>query len=268
VPGDRPDRFDKAVAASPDVVVMDLEDAVAPDRKDYARDAVVDFLAAPRSGSSRLQVRINSRETTWWRADLDAIGAAAGLGGVRIPKVESAADIEAVGQRVAEVGLHALVETARGVEALGQIADAATGSVGLGEADLASDLGIGDDGVLDWIRSRLVVAARAAGLPPPMMSVFTALDDEDGLAKSCRVGRRRGFIGRSAIHPRQLPVIRAAFTPAPAEVDEARAVLAALAEATQRGAGIAVLGGRMVDAAMRDGAERTLALAALLGADG
>lgn len=265
VPGDRPERFDKAVAAGPDIVIIDLEDAVAPSAKPYARSAVAEYLASGGRPCA-VHVRVNGRQTPWWADDLAALAGLPGLAGLRLAKVESADDVRTAAGAVGGVSLHPLVESAVGVEALAEIARSGVGSVELGEADLASDLGVQDDSVLDWVRARLVVATRAAALPPPMMSVWTALADLDGLARSCGIGRRRGFVGRTAIHPRQLPVIRSAFTPTQVEVDRARTVLDALAGAADAGGGVAVLAdGSMVDAAMREGAERVIALAERLG---
>ena len=267
VPGDRPDRFDKAVAAGPDVVILDLEDAIAPDRKAQARTTVGAYLAGLAT-RGRFHVRINSVDSPWWEDDLEMLGGIQGLGGLRIPKVGGRDDVAAVARRAPHVPLHALVETAAGVESLTEIARAGVASIGLGEADLRSDLGVSDERALDWVRSRLVVAARAAGLPPPMMSVYPAISDDVGLSASCRRGRAFGFVGRSAVHPRQLPVIRAAFAPTAGEVGRARAVLHALELARQDRRGVAVLSdGQMVDSAMKEGAARVLALAELLGVE-
>lgn len=261
VPGDRPERFDKAVASAPDIVIIDLEDAVAPSAKQYARSAVVEYLATGNR-PCEIHVRVNARRTAWWAEDLAALAGLTGLGGLRLAKIESAADVRAVAARVGSVPLHPLIETALGVEAIAEIARAGVSSMGLGEADLESELGVQDESTMEWVRTRLVIATRAAALPPPMMSVWPALTDEAGLAGSCRIGRRRGFVGRAAIHPRQLPVIRAAFTPPEAEVIRAREILDALTGAMNAGSGVAVLAdGSMVDTAMRVGAERVIALA-------
>ncbi len=262
VPGDRPDRFDKAVISGADVVIVDLEDAVAPAAKSAAREAVGSWLTG--RPATAVQVRINGAGTPYHDDDLRAVEGTHRSVGVRIPKADSVQRLAALAVRLPDRPLHVLVESAAGVEVLAELArSTGVASVGLGEADLASELGLVDDEPLAWIRTRLVVAARAAGLPPPMMSVWTDLLDLDGLRTSCAAGRRRGFLGRAAIHPRQLAVIVEAFTPTSSEVDAARAVLTALDAAERRGDGVAVLGGgRMVDAAMRSAAERTVALAA------
>lgn len=131
-------------------------------------------------------------------------------------------------------------------------------AIALGEADLRADLGVREDAGLDWSRSRVVVAARAAGLAPPTQSVFPDVRDLDGLWTSCARGRALGFLGRAAIHPRQLPVIERAFRPTPQEVEAAQEIV----EAARVEAGaLALPDGRFVDAAVVAQAHRTLALA-------
>lgn len=266
VPGDRPDRFAKAVASGADAVILDLEDAVVADRKAYAREAVAEFLAGEHPVP--VQVRVNELTGPDVDADLAAVAGRPGLTGLRLPKVESAATVTALAARVA-VPLHPLVESAAGVESAYAIATAhpAVASIGLGEADLRSDLGVTDEDGLTWPRGRIVVAACAAGLPPPAMSVYPNVADVDGLAASCARGRRLGFLGRAAIHPRQLPVIAEAFRPAEREVARAEELLAAVAEAQTRDSGTVVLpDGRFADRAMVAAARRTVDLAARFAA--
>ncbi|SIR98222.1 HpcH/HpaI aldolase/citrate lyase family protein [Micromonospora avicenniae] len=262
VPGDRPDRFAKAVASGADAVILDLEDAVVAGRKAYARDAVAEFLADEQPVP--VQVRVNELTGPDVDADLVAVAGRPGLAGLRLPKVESAATVVSIAGRV-DVPLHPLVESALGLEAAYAIAsaDPAVASIGLGEADLRSDLGVSDDDGLAWARGRVVVAARAAGLAPPAMSVYADVVDVAGLAASCAVGRRLGFLGRTAIHPRQLPVIVEAFRPAEREVARAAELLAAVADAQRRDSGTVVLpDGRFADRAMVAAARRTVDLAA------
>lgn len=258
VPGDRPDRFEKAVAAGTQLVIVDLEDAVSPDRKAMAREAVTAWLAdRPDDDRVRIDVRVNP-------GDHDDLAAVAGLPravGVRLPKVESPSAVAVAATIVGtDRPIAALIETAVGVEAMTAVAShPALAEIALGEADLASDLGTGDDSILDWVRARLIVAARAAGLPAPMMSVYPAIGDLDGLRVDTERGRRMGFVGRTAVHPSQLPVIATAFTPSEVDVDWASEVLAV----TANGGVGRIASGEMVDQAMRGRAERIVAMAAM-----
>jgi citrate lyase subunit beta / citryl-CoA lyase len=263
VPGDRPDRFAKAVTSGADVVILDLEDAVHPKHKAYARAAVAEFCATPHDVP--VQVRVNPLDSDAAAADLAALLGSHGLAGLRLPKVRSPAEVLQVAASASGgVELHCLLESALGVERAYAIATAhpSVAGIGLGEADLRSDLGVTDDAGLAFARGRVVLAARAAGLPAPAMSVYSNVVDLDGLAASCRTGRAMGFVGRSAIHPRQLPVIVEAFRPSPEDVRQAEELLAALETSAASGRGTAVLpDGRFADRAMVAAARRTVALA-------
>lgn len=267
VPGDRPDRFAKAIDSPADVVILDLEDAVASAGKARARAAVREFLASEQP--KPVQVRVNDLRGALGREDVAALAGLPGLSGVRVPKVEDPSELAVLVE--SGVPLHPLVESARGVEAAFSIASAGpfVASIGLGEADLRSELGITSEAGLAWVRGRIVVAARAAGLPRPAMSVYPHLDDEVGLEQSCRAGRALGFRGRAAIHPAQLPVIERAFLPTPEEIEAAEELLAAVHSASLGDRGVAVLpDGRFADRAMVEAAEETLALAARAVAGG
>jgi citrate lyase subunit beta/citryl-CoA lyase len=252
VPGDRPERFEKAAASGADVVIIDLEDAVVPAHKAAARENAVRWLATARAGS--VEVRVNALSSPWAADDLGALDDVPALRGVRLPKVESPDDVRAALKALAaaECDVTCLIETARGVEAAFEVASVPrVGAIALGEADLAGDLGVRNTDALLWARSRVVIAARAAGLAAPAMSVFPHVDDLDGLAASSRAGRRLGFVGRAAIHPRQVPVIAAAFRPSPEEIADARTVIDSFARASDAGNGVLVLDdGRMIDPAM------------------
>ncbi|WP_439379867.1 HpcH/HpaI aldolase/citrate lyase family protein [Amycolatopsis lexingtonensis] len=260
-PADRPDRVRKALESAADVVLVDLEDAVAPARKDEARENAVRLLA---SVSRPVQVRVNHPSTPWHDADLAAVAGLPPSVGVRLPKVEAPAEILAVAAVLGERDLHPLIESALGVERALDIATASprVASIGLGEADLRSDLGVADDAGLTWARSRVIVAARAARLAPPAMSAYVNVRDLDGLAASCRAGRALGFRGRTAIHPVQLETIRTAFLPTAQEVSRAREVIARVAGATAAGVGaIALPDGTFLDVAMVEQARTVLSLA-------
>ncbi|GAA2340445.1 CoA ester lyase [Dactylosporangium salmoneum] len=263
VPGDRPALFDKALAGPADVVILDLEDAVPAAGKDGARAAVRDWLSAiPADSRARVSVRVNAVGTPACGADLAALAGVTGFHSVRVPKVESPTDVARIAGALGQVPVHALLESAVGIEAAAAIAHTPqVAALALGEADLRSDLGVTSDDGLAWARSRVVVAARAAGLPAPMMSAWTDLADTDGLVASCRAGRAMGFLGRTAIHPKQVEPILSGFAPGADEVAAAEALLDSLAAAGADGRAVAVTAtGRMVDPAMVRGAQRTLAV--------
>ncbi len=250
VPGNRPDRFDKAVATGADLVILDLEDSVAPVDKAFARDAVTAWLAGASVDSvikPVLQVRVHDR---------DDLAALRGLSGfeVRLPKVETTAQLDEVAAALPGVAVTALVESAFGVEHAAEIAAHPTVTrLGLGESDLASELGTRADQVLDHARVRLLYAALAAGLPAPMLSAYPDIRDLDGLRADTERGRALGWVGRVAIHPTQLPVIAEVFRPTADERRWADEVLAA-------GAGVSTLrSGEMVDPAMVGRAKAILA---------
>lgn len=264
-PGDRPEVVRKALAAGSDVVVVDLEDAVAADRKPHAREAVRELFHEP--GEWVVHVRVNALDGPFGEDDVRAVAALPGVTGLRLPKVTGPADVHraaalAAGVRGAlpPIELYPLLESALGVEhafAVAAVRPTVAG-IALGEADLAAELGVRPDPGLDWCRSRLVVAARAAGLPPPAQSVFTDLRDLEGLARSCARGRELGMFGRAALHPCQLETIARAYLPTAQEIERAAEVVAA-AQAVP--GALALPDGRFVDRAVVEGARRILALA-------
>ncbi|NBE92773.1 CoA ester lyase [Nonomuraea sp. KC401] len=259
VPGDRPERFGKAVASGADVVILDLEDAVAPARKDEARANAVAYLRsrADEPSGPQVHVRVNDLSAGRGRADLEAVGELAD--GVRLPKVESPAVLDLI----AGAPAYALLESAAGIVAAREIAaHPRVAGVALGEQDLAAELAVTDEHAMNHLRLQVVLVAAAAGLPPVPMSVHPHVEDEAGLLASCRAGRALGLFGRTAIHPRQIPVIRRAFRPDDDEVARAAEIVEAAerAERTDTGA-IALPDGRFVDAPIVARARRTVALA-------
>lgn len=242
VPGNRPDRFDKAVAAGPDVVVLDLEDAVAAEQRSGAREAVAAWL---RDGG-RAAVRLNAVGTVDHEADLTALDAVGGLVAVLVAKAEDPAALSALARRLS-VPVIALLETAIGVLRAPEIAAAhGVARLAIGHLDLAADLGSDTSRTaMLHARSHLVLASRAAGLPGPLDGVTTALDDPDLLTDDLRHARELGMSGKLLIHPRQVEVTHAAFRPSPDEVAWAERILAAVAE---HGTGAVRVDGDMVDA--------------------
>jgi citrate lyase subunit beta / citryl-CoA lyase len=265
VPGNDPRRIEKALASEADAVILDLEDAVAPNRKEEARETVAGFLRSRQE--KPVFVRVNAPGSTLTGEDIEAISGP-NLAGLRLPKTESAEAVRRVAERLedlgCEAGIQCLVESALGLEFAFEIARAHEKVTGmsLGEADLAADLGVRDEAGLLYARSRLVVATRAAGLPGPVQSVYTNVRYEEGLKRSTEEGKNHGFVGRSAIHPNQLSTINEVFTPTPREVAEAEDLLARLEESAGSGTGaFALEDGRFVDEAVVGSARLTLALA-------
>ncbi|WP_342352250.1 HpcH/HpaI aldolase/citrate lyase family protein [Streptomyces kasugaensis] len=364
VPGDRPNAVAKALGCGADVVLVDLADAVAPYRKEYALRATAELLAEASPGPAPVHVRVNALDGPLAETEIRTLSALPGLAGLRLPKVHHPADIHRAaawataaprpapdrpaapdrpyaaqlpydpctphtaplmappfmtpvtltptatpraeaavrpaGSAPAPTSLtpppaptptpaptatsapapaptasappkrpdaparvphlYALLESALGIEHAFAIATAhpALRGIALGEADLRAELGLREEAGLAWPRSRAVVAARAAGLPPPPQSVYPDARDLDGLARSCADGRALGFLGRAAIHPRQLPVIEAAHRPCAQEIEAAEEIVRA---ATSDAGAVALSDGRFVDPAVVAGARRVLALA-------
>jgi citrate lyase subunit beta/citryl-CoA lyase len=221
-PGHNEKLLRKVFDAGADVVLLDLEDAVPLELKDRARDLVAEVVA-----SRSCWVRVNRPHTEACERDLEALaGVATGL---RLPKVESASEVTWVAERAPGVPLDCTIESARGVLAAFDIAScSACTSLSYGSVDLALDLGIaGGEFETLFVRSSIVVAARGAAKPPPSDGVHTLLNDDDGLRKEAAAARRLGFFGKSAIHPRQVPIINDVFTPTPEELAWADRVLSA-----------------------------------------
>lgn len=269
-PADRTERFGKALDAGADAVIVDLEDAVTASRKDEARTALATFAEEwARRGSERpaVQVRVNGHGSRWHAQDLAAVAQLPVAFAVRLPKTQSPDDVQAVRDAVPGRDVHALLETALAIERAYEIASAGVASIAAGEADLRSELGIpagleGEPGLV-FSRSRLVNAAAAAGLPAPLMAVWADVADDDALEQDCRRGKALGYAGRTAVHPRQIPVIRRVFTPQASEVERARRILDLVASAAADGNGAFVLDdGTFIDVAMVRGAERVVAAAA------
>jgi citrate lyase subunit beta/citryl-CoA lyase len=246
VPGDRPERFDKALASGADAVVLDLEDAVAPERKSLAREAIAGWFAGRAAElRPRIAVRVNDAATPWFAADA-AMLAAAGVGLAMLPKTETAAQIEALRRAVPRTGVLALVESARGVSGVDAIA-AAPGVERLvfGTLDFALDLDIAPEPEgLAHAAACIAVASRAAGLPAPVAGVTPEIGDGSKLVVDLAWARRLGFGAKLCIHPRQVTPIHDALRPSAAEVAWAQRVLAAVE--TNQGTAVQV-DGRMVD---------------------
>ena len=236
-----------------DVVLLDLEDAVPPDIKDRAR-GMVTAVAAARP----CWVRVNRARTELCERDLEAL--AGSVLGFRIPKVESADDVAWVADRAPGVPLDCTIESARGVLTAFDIASApACTLLSYGGLDLGADLGIpGGEQETLYARSYLVIAARSAGKPQPSDGVHPLLGDDDGLRREAEAAKRLGFFGKSAIHPRQVPIIHQVFASTPEEQEWARQVLSAFEQSG--GAATKTASGEFVDSPVAKRARQILGL--------
>ncbi|MGM5068722.1 HpcH/HpaI aldolase/citrate lyase family protein [Rhodococcus qingshengii] len=251
VPGTRPDRFDKAAASGADVVILDLEDAVAGSDKDTARDNVVAWLA----GGGQALVRVNSRTSPHWAGDVEAI-TEVGVA-IMVPKADDPQALAELGEKVPVV---ALIETARGVLAAPAISSVpGVVRTALGHIDLAAEIGVdpGERAALLHARSSLVIAAAAAGIDSPIDGVTTNLTDATVLESDVLYGKSLGFSGKLCIHPSQIKPARIALTPTSSEVEWAHRITAALSA----DGGVVSVDGHMIDPPVVARATRILSTA-------
>ncbi len=265
VPGDRPERMEKALGLGADALILDLEDAVAVSAKVHARAAVADFLARPRT--MPLFVRVNPLGSAFVDDDLAAIVRHA-PDGVVLPKAEGGASVAALAERLTgDTRIVAIAtETPAAIFTLGSYVGANARLVGLtwGAEDLPAAVGAatareadgGYTAPYQLARSLTLFGAHAAGVQA-IETVYPDFRDLDGLAAYAARGRRDGFTGMMAIHPAQVPVINAAFTPSEAEIDRARRIVDLFAASPEVGA--LALDGAMLDAPHLKAAERLLA---------
>jgi citrate lyase subunit beta/citryl-CoA lyase len=254
-PGHNAKLLNRVFTAGADAVMLDLEDAVPPEAKATARTLVAGVLAEREAW-----VRINAVRSP--AAEVDLVAVAGLAAGIRIPKVESAEDVQWVAERAPGTPLICALETARGILAAAEIATVrGVRHLSIGGVDLQNDLSTGEgDLPLLHARSHLVLVSRAAGLAPPIDSVHPHLDDDAGLRRQASFARSLGFSGKSAIHPRQLPAIHAAFSPSAPELAWAREVVDAFARSG--GEALRLPGGEFVDVPVAQRARRMLELGA------
>lgn len=266
VPGDRPERMEKALGLGADALILDLEDSVAPANKGAARQAVASFLArSPEGRGQRLFVRLNPLDSGMIDEDLAAV-LPAGLDGLVLPKAEGAESIRALAARAPGLPILPIAtETPAAIFRLGDYAEVAGHLAGLtwGAEDLPAAIGAAssreaDGGYTDpyrVARALTLFGAAAAGVAP-IETVYPNIRDPDGLRRYAETAARDGFTGMMAIHPSQIAVINAAFTPSAAAIAQARAIVDAFAAAP--GAGVLQVGGKMVDAPHLKQARRIL----------
>jgi citrate lyase subunit beta/citryl-CoA lyase len=266
--------MDKARTLPADAVIFDLEDAVAPDAKDRARAQAIAAVRAGGYGRREVIVRVNGLATPWGRADL-AVVAGAGADAVLIPKVESPEDVARVHDVLVDHGtpsglaLWCMLETPRGILGAAAIATAPrVAALVMGTSDLTKDLHARhtrDRAPLLLSLELCVLAARAAGVAA-LDGVHLDLDDDAGFEAACRQAADLGFDGKTLIHPKTIAKANEIFAPSPAEVEGARRVIAAHAEAVAQGRGVVLLDGRLIENLHVEDARRVVALAAAIAA--
>ncbi len=256
VPGHDERKLKKALSSEADVVIVDWEDAVPEEKKPEARKTTAALLAASEPGP-RVVLRVNHPESAFFEADLEALPLAH-VSALVLPKVEAPGELERA--RRAGLPLIAMIESARAVLSLSEIARARPERFVFGALDYLKDVGARPTReALLFARSLLVNESRAAGLEPPIGGVWPYLEDEAGLLEEARHERDLGFAGKTLLHPKQIEPVKRAFTPTEAEVREARAILAAWEAARAEGRAVAKLpDGRFLDPPVVAWAERIL----------
>jgi citrate lyase subunit beta/citryl-CoA lyase len=279
MPGSNARALEKARTLPADCLILDLEDAVAPDAKDLARGQVAAAVAAGGFGLREVFIRINGLDTPWGAADLDAAAKAA-PDVILVPKVSDPEDLVRIGRVLAAAGtpdqtrVWAMMETPRAMLAALEIADAAQDPVTrlagfvMGTNDLAKDTRArwvpGRAPMLPWLMT-CVAAARANGLDIAD-GVYNALADEEGFKRECAEARDLGFDGKTLIHPNQVAPCNAAFSPTAEEVAWSRTVIAAFDAPEAQGKGALQVEGRMVERLHAEMARRVVAIAESISA--
>jgi citrate lyase subunit beta / citryl-CoA lyase len=256
VPGDRPERFDKAAAAGADGVIIDLEDSVPAQHKEQARSATAAWLTRASAW-----VRVNPSGSDDFLVDLDRCAAVPGLAGIVVPKAERTQDLDRLAERVGPAGpVIALIESARGLLAAEAIAGhPSVQLIAFGNLDFAADCGLGVEGPdeLELLpaRTHLSVVARAAGLPGPIDGVTADVSNPTAAARDAARAARLGFSGKLCVHPSQVPAVHQAFAPSADQITWAQRILGAVSE------GVGVVDGAMVDRPVLLRAQQILARA-------
>lgn len=268
IPAQRTDFLAKATTRGADAVILDLEDAVSAPGKASAREGAREWLRTLPDDGPLAMVRVNGLETSAFGGDLEAV-VGPGLHAVLLPKVRDADDVRALADRLSwlegrsgiphgRIRIWPIIETAQAVESVGEIARSSQRIAYMGggsseQGDLAREIGFewSVDGLESlYIRSRVLVAARAAGVPNPITGLVSGLADLDDVETFALGARRLGYSGMMVIHPRHVPVVHRIFTPTAAELDDARRIMVALDAAAGSGTGAVAHDGRMIDVAM------------------
>jgi citrate lyase subunit beta/citryl-CoA lyase len=271
-PGNHPRRVQKALCLAADGVILDLEDAVAISEKAATRPTVTEAFSTPRTG--KLYVRVNALSTEWCYADIVAV-VQTGLDGIILPKVEHAHELRTADWLIANlereralpagtIDLIPIIETALGISNLAGICRSGTRTrrLAFGAGDFTLDMGMAwtrSEAELLPYRAACVLESRAAGMEPPMDTVWADLRDNDGFIASAKHAATLGFQGKMCIHPDQIAGANAAFTPDEATIAQAKRVVAAFGKAEAEGLASIQLDGQFIDYPIVQRAHRVLA---------
>lgn len=253
VPGNRPERIQKAMDSGADAVIIDLEDAVAPEEKETARRRVRKTVEEFDTVHKKLYVRVNDRHTPFWKEDVAFVAHHHFFSGVMLPKTESAEDIERLAANLsAEQTIIPLIETAKGVMSAFAIASASKKvfRLAFGAVDYCLDLGIARTSSgkeLLYPRSALAVASRAAEIAPPIDTVYIDFQEDEGLIADTKRAKQLGMLAKLCIHPRQVEIVNRMFTPSETELNWAKEVITVYEEAKKEGRAAVNHNGTMVD---------------------
>lgn len=275
MPASNPRALEKAKGLLADMLIFDLEDAVAPDAKDAAREAALAAVDSGAYGQREVLIRVNGLDTAWAERDLQAV-ATSKANGVVVPKVSSADDVAEIDTILNAAGaptdfpVWAMMETPRGILSANAIAQASPRLAGLciGTADLSKELQCAHpaDRAPMLVSLQLVIlAARANGLVV-LDGVHVELNDAEGFDAACRQGRDLGFDGKTLIHPNQIDGANKAYAPSEEDIDYAHRLIAAHQEAEAKGAGVTTLDGRLIEVLHVAEAKRLLAKAEMIAA--
>jgi len=275
MPGSNARALEKGKSLPADALILDLEDAVAPDAKESARAQVAEAVQQGGYGHREILIRVNGPDSQWGNDDIQAV-AKSGADAILLPKVESAAPVQRIDAWLTDLGapsslaLWCMVETPMGVLKAEEIAGASPRLAGfvMGTSDLAKDLHAAHTPMRLPMLTALgiaLLAGRAHGLTL-IDGVHLDLNDDDGFAASCRQGVELGFDGKSLIHPKQVAATNTAFAPSADEVEFSRRIIAAHAEAAAEGKGVVVVDGRLVENLHVEAAQRLVALADAIAA--
>lgn len=254
----------KALASNADAVIVDLEDAVAPNSKESARCQIVDFLSADQETNSDIYIRINGWDSDWGKKDFESVTKLP-ISGIILPKTNSSGELsDVVSLLPPNMDIIPLIETATGVLNSREIAMVkGISRLAFGAVDFTTDIGtsLSKTGIeLLYARSLLVLASKAAGIYPPIDTVFPDIKDTTGYLQELTLVKQLGMLGKLVIHPSQIALAHQVFSPTAEEIEYAEKVIAAYAEAENSGVGAIQFEGKMIDYPVASSAKKLLEL--------